>query len=122
MWVGQGRSLGRAYLSSPGGTLPGLVAHEWISVDKERNSKQHMVTLFPVSTPSFFSHVVKKAALFLQHAKQKSWVWRLGTRLSTWIALHTIAHSALQMEENIFDNFYMKVQNVLPFTGSAFDW
>ena len=32
-----------------------------------------IVASFPVSTPSFFSHVV-------QHAK-KSWEWRLGTRL-----------------------------------------
>ena len=38
------------------------------------------VASFPVSTPSFFSHVVKKSAA-LQHAK-KSWEWRLGTRLA----------------------------------------
>ena len=37
----------------------------------------HTLASFPVSTPSFFSHVV---TLFLQHAK-KSWEWRLGTRL-----------------------------------------
>ena len=77
----------QAYLAAAGDDsdttlLPRIsTTHLRASQDPEAR-RRGIVASFPVSTPSFFSHVVKKSGFTINYTKQKkSWEWRLGTRL-----------------------------------------